>query len=493
MLKDIGIFSIAQLIITLRGILLLPILAIGLSTRDLGIWSQITITATFLLPILYLSADQAIVRYLPAMQGTPEFGRSFWSITWGIVLICVVWIVAVLVLQDPLGELIFSESGVGQLTILFGLVAASRVLSDYFLTYLRAVKRTALLAVLRIISELATIIGVSVIVLVMHGTIESALIYWVIVQAVFVAVIIPDVLRQAGFHFVLDFSVIRRFVIYGAPLTVSALLVWVLNSSDRYFVTHQFGLAVVGIYAAAYNLSTIASFTMVPINTVLLPMIAQKWDVGERDEAENISNYLIKIYTLFTLPLVIGITITAPYIMKLAVNTQLPEASLLLFTITFASFISGMGQFFQNALMLQERTRLLAKILVPTALFVIVAEAILIAWLGLVGAGIATLLVMILKVALLYYYGSRGFTFKFDWGWMVRVVVSVLLMGGIVALVDTALPQLHLLIRITLLALVGLGSYVVCTLALGVVDRRTVQEIRQLLGRRAALKLKATR
>lgn len=97
---DVLIYGISQVFAQARGLILLPLISIGLSLADYGIWTQTTATAVLLLPLLILGLNQAAVRYLPGMRDDKErFGEAFFGMLLAIYLSC-----ALVCLAVPVGQ-----------------------------------------------------------------------------------------------------------------------------------------------------------------------------------------------------------------------------------------------------------------------------------------------------------------------------------------------------------------------------------------------------
>ena len=94
---DVLMHGISQVFAQTRGLILLPLISIGLSLADYGIWAQTSATALLLLPLLILGLNQAAVRYLPGMRDDKErFAEAFFGMLLVIYLFCTLVCLAVL-------------------------------------------------------------------------------------------------------------------------------------------------------------------------------------------------------------------------------------------------------------------------------------------------------------------------------------------------------------------------------------------------------------
>ena len=75
------------------------------------------------------------------------------------------------------------------------------------------------------------------------------------------------------FTFVLDLKEYKYFIYFGLPVMASLLAAWIINQSDRFLILHYFSLTEVGLYTAAYGVSSIISTMNQTIIKVLAPPI----------------------------------------------------------------------------------------------------------------------------------------------------------------------------------------------------------------------------
>ena len=66
--KRIGLVGVAQTIVSLKGLIILPILTKTLGASDYGIWAQILITVSLLQPFIILGLDSSILRFLSSVE-----------------------------------------------------------------------------------------------------------------------------------------------------------------------------------------------------------------------------------------------------------------------------------------------------------------------------------------------------------------------------------------------------------------------------------------
>ena len=78
-IKDIGQLTVINLLVTLRGLIFLPILTKSLGPESYGIWTQLSVTLTLVASIVILGLPHALVRFLAAEKDKKNIQEGVWS------------------------------------------------------------------------------------------------------------------------------------------------------------------------------------------------------------------------------------------------------------------------------------------------------------------------------------------------------------------------------------------------------------------------------
>ena len=76
--QRIGLIGITNLLISLSGIILLPILTKTLPIEEYGLWVQIIVTIGLILPFANMGLSPAIVRFLAAEKDKKKIQEGFY-------------------------------------------------------------------------------------------------------------------------------------------------------------------------------------------------------------------------------------------------------------------------------------------------------------------------------------------------------------------------------------------------------------------------------
>ena len=78
--KDIGIIGLTELIIALKGLIILPVITKLLGAENYGTWAQIIVTLGLITPFATLGLPYTLVRFLAAEKDRKEIRDGVWSV-----------------------------------------------------------------------------------------------------------------------------------------------------------------------------------------------------------------------------------------------------------------------------------------------------------------------------------------------------------------------------------------------------------------------------
>jgi O-antigen/teichoic acid export membrane protein len=148
-------------------------------------------------------------------------------------------------------------------------------------------------------------------VLILKQGVLGALIASAIAYLLFFAITIIYVFRKYGIGF--SFPISKRLLKYGFPLIGTGIAVWILTSSDRYFIAHYADLTSVGIYAVGMKL---ANFLGMLGGTIQLAWGPFAMSIQYNEGAKEIYSKIFKLFFLFNLLGVFFISMFAIDILK---------------------------------------------------------------------------------------------------------------------------------------------------------------------------------
>lgn len=259
--------------------------------------------------------------------------------------------------------------------------------------------------------------------------------------------------KYVTFSFHIDRIYWKEFLRQSLPIGIASLITFTYFKMDTILLSVMRSSAEVGIYNVAYKVTENLIFFPAMIAGLVLPLLS-RFIFTEREKFEIIANKTLKVFLVFTLPLVVGGFFLAPQIVAVIGGPQFAESAnvlrILIFSIAFVFF----GYFFNTLLVVANLQKKLMVALAVAALINIVSNFFLIPRYSYTGAAVSSvateMIVAILSCTLVLRY-----TFYRP---KIERLGSILTSGIILALFLAFSPHLPLAVTILGGAILYLGS-----------------------------------
>lgn len=430
---DVLVRFFTKAITSIRGLIYLPVIAKTLSAADYGVWTQITITVTFLVPCITLRLETACVRYLSSKQSR-EAVRDFFGIValTGSVLLIVG--VIFFVLEKSVASLLFDDPSLSSFVGLLILLVGARVLFQILHSYYRAFSHIVAYSLIQVVQVALEIGLLFVFVVILHLSIPGAALSVALADAILVLGMLVDILHRDGLPSRPAWWNLWPYLKYSLPLVPSTALYWVVNSSDRYVIVHFLDLKQVGIYSATYRLAQLATFFLSPIPFVLFPTISKQWEDGKKDMAKQYILEASRYYLMLVIPAMVGIYWIGLRLLRILTTAEFAINRLLLLYIVLGIGFVGLYQLYVYMIHLRERTRYLPFLFLGVAGLNLGLNFIMVPKIGITGAAIATLISYSLQFSIIYGYFYKIYGAGIDLVSLGKVVTASAAMFALIRL-----------------------------------------------------------
>lgn len=184
-------------------------------------------------------------------------------------------------------------------------------------------------------------------------------------------------------------AAIMEMIKYSVPMIPNTLSWWILSSSDRIIVSSFIGLSSTGLLSIAYKFSNIGIFIYNIFNMSLTESIALHIDDDDIDDYFNkIYNSVGNVFVSFG-AILISIM---PFGFKLLVNSTYSEAYGLISIAIVATVFQVLATMFGTIYIAKKNTKSVAFTSILAAAINILADLILIKYIGIYAAIISTIL-----------------------------------------------------------------------------------------------------
>ncbi|MEZ9747037.1 lipopolysaccharide biosynthesis protein, partial [Vibrio splendidus] len=203
---------------------------------------------------------------------------------------------------------------------------------------------------------------------------------------------------------------LKLMFFFGVPFTLTALVDFVINLSDRFIISRYLGYSDLGLYSLSYDI-TFQSLTllMVVINLATYPHIVKSYeDHGINKATENISDTFKIVYTICCLILMLSFSFSND-ISKLIFDGSSSElVSDIIRIISLASVCYFIRNFCFDVLFhLEKRTKFIFLNVLSGAIINVIINLLFIKDFGLVVAAYSTLISFFVCMIISVYYSRK--------------------------------------------------------------------------------------
>ncbi len=426
--RDGALYAIPTILSRGMAIVLIPIYTRYLSTDEYGLLELLLVAYAFLNLLLPLEVGQGMVRHFADTDDSNEREQYFSTAFWFTSLVFGAFCLFAVLNIDFVVQTVFANTPHKQavMVAICGMFANSLVylMSDqlrfdmrpmaYALVSLLTVAVTVILVIVLIVNQGQGILGYA----------------WAMLAAHFSGLVAGLLLGRWGLKLRMRFSAehLKRMLLFSAPLVLSALAVYGNNYIDRWMILYFLGFDMLGVYSAAFRLSTGVFLVLLPLQMALTPLIYSRHN--EPETPDQLSTLLDGAVLLLGCGiLLIGSLIPEIYIFLVGEKFQagawlVPWLAISVALMNLYVFAPGMS--------LSKRTAVIALINLFVVMVNVTLNYLLIPMFGLWGAATATLGSGFVLLSLYLFISNRFYPIpyqSFRCLLAVIVVSSVLLLG----------------------------------------------------------------
>ena len=470
--KRIGIVGIANILISLSGLIFIPIITKNFSTADYGVWAQVNTTIALVPNIVNLGLPYTMVRFLAAEKDKSKIRTSFYSMMALVLASTLVMVAIFLIFAGPICETLFD----GSMQIMYIVTAISFLacLNLMLLSYFRTFQKIAHYCSFLV---LQTYIGVGVsIVLTLTGQPIEVVVLGLLTGYLFVFIVMAIlILKDLGLSVKLkSLSEELKFALPTVPNNVSS---WVVDSSDKYVIGIFLGSAAVGCYSPGYALGSILLMLLSPFAILLPAVLPQYWEAGDMDKVDTFLSYSMKYYLLIAVPAAVGMSLLSkPLLEILTTDIIASQGYMITPLVALGAIFMGIYGITNNIIILEKKTTILGHIWISVAVLNIVFNIVAVPYLGIFGAGLVTLICYFFAFIVTVYYSKKYAKLPFDGKSIVKILIASAVMGIFVAIASPSG-----IVNILIVIAIAVVIYFAVILLIKAIDKKEIDLLKSML------------
>ena len=215
---------------------------------------------------------------------------------------------------------------------------------------------------------------------------------------------------------------------YGVPIAIASISMWIITKSNTLILQHLKGFEEAGIVGVGYSLTFPILMTLFSILTVAsFPRIINLYE--DKKDVRPIISKMTGYYLLVSLPLVVLSIIYAKDITMLA-NAKFQEAYVLIPYLSVACFFLALAEYTTMQYLLCKKTYINTIIKVISGIIGVGLNYLFIVKMGVIGAGIATMLTNLLYFLLSVIVVMPGLNWQIPYTRILQIIISLIPMGA---------------------------------------------------------------
>ena len=415
--KQSSQYLIAQVVIMAAGFISFPILTRILSVRDYGLLGLISITVFIVQAFAKFGSSNAIVRFYADYRSSNNLDVFYSSILWGYGSLAL-FVSALFLIVVRMVLVKFIDLTICNLLTLVSFFIFMTTLNVIITSTLRAEQNTRAYNCIMITRRYC---GFALGVLFFFcyrrdlygfysGQLVSATVLCLVLMVFFFRVhkINPRLF---------SFPLFKRMIRYGFPLTWSELGHLMLSYSDRYLIQFFLGPVQLGIYVAAYNLTTyITEIFMYPVNYALDPIYLRIYAEQGKYETGIFMSKALQYFFLFLIPVIFGFIAVGKDLIAVLASMKYAEAYVVIPYVILGNAIYACQVFLNAGLCLAHKTNIIMVVKIGTCILNIGLNVIMIPRFGIVGAAQATLVSYVCYTLVITHYAFKELAFRIRYG-----------------------------------------------------------------------------
>lgn len=309
--------------------------------------------------------------------------------------------------------------------ILFGVSLASSCLRNI----LRMQRRIIMHSIFVMLSSVFSFVISLLLIMKYNLQIESIFIGNLVIAIILLPVLWRvSVLKLFKMRQRVDTQIIRKFAVYGIPLTIGYLGGWALDFSDRYIIKWLLDSHEVGVYSACYNVTWNSLYLIVNLFYMMEEPLAMKVYVTEGREAlSEFLNQETRLYLLIFMPFLFLMCCYSQEILSIMVSDKYHAGKGIIPYVAISTFIAGLIFKYRLGIMAMERTRSLMMIIVSVGILNVLLNILLISLLGIIGAAVATMSAYGVYFTMMFLVSRKIFPWRFPVRSLLKITLAAAL------------------------------------------------------------------
>ena len=452
--KHSAIYGLGGLVSRILAVLLLPLYTHYLSTSDYGQIETLVALVTVLTIVLRFGISSAFFRFY--FDADDDNGRRLVLRTsfWFTMAMATFGLVAVVALAGPISQALFGQADAANLIRASAVALWAQMNYEQLSSLFRVEERSVAFVIASLTNVVLTVAGTVLLVVVLdRGPLGVIVGNFTGTLVVYLALL---GYRREQLGLQLDRGLLQRMNQFGMPLVPSALLLWVTNFSDRFFLVKLTDTAEVGLYSVGVR---IASAMVLLLTAFRMAWPAFAYSIKSDEEARRTYAWVLTYLVVLTTWIATALTLLSPWLVAWLTAPEFASSSRVVGPLAFAAVSFGGFIVLSIGIGRARRTQVNWVITGAAAVVNVTLNLTLIPFYGMMGAAIATVAAYTVMFAGMAWWAQRIFPCPYQWRRVLTAATAGIALASAGKLVGAGLALSVGLILLYPLVLLPLGFY----------------------------------
>lgn len=388
LVKEGGLYTVANLLTKGVSLLLIPFYTVYFSPADYGVIDIINLSSLFITAVIGLQLNQGLARFVAEPTMSRHQNKTFAStaIWTSVFLFCTASLVF-LCFPEFFVDLLSSDTKINPKT--FQLAVVVFLLNSVFYllaVHLRFLRMSRPFTIISFLHASLSIVLILLLVLVYDLGIDSIYISYILILPPLIAVQFYLLRKEIIATF--SHRALYKLLSFSTPLIPAAIAIMFMNFTDRVFIKQYLNFNELGIYAMGTKFASFVAVMVSGFNMALMPLVYQKY---RNETTRNELSRFLEIYVAFGSIGVLILSLFSTEVLHIFAHPNFYSSGEVMPYMFYTAFLVGFSMF-SIGLNIEKKTKLTAVIVIVFAAFNILLNFILMPRYGLSGAAIATLI-----------------------------------------------------------------------------------------------------
>lgn len=397
-LKHTVIYSFSNIIGKAIGFLLIPLYTRYLLPEDYGTLELLDVSINIVGMFVGLGLGTAVARFYANCDKVNDKRKVVSTALLILILLTIsflalVWPFSHLISQIVLGDV--SQVAYVQISIA---TFALNAIWEIPLVYIRVLERSLAYSLVSL-AKLAVSLSLNIYFVVFLETGVLGVLYSGLISAAIFSLLLTGwCIKDVGFR--LDFKVGWSMVLFGAPLVLNSLGMFIIHFGDRFFLKYSATLSTIGVYSLGYKIAMGIVAFLIGQSFSMFFSVRCFTLINEENGEEKFAHIFV-VYAYFLLVVCLFLSFFSYELIFLIADIEYIESYKIVSIISFAYFFREVSEFFRYPLLIKGKTGIIGFLTILFSVFCLSSYWFLIPLFYDIGAAFSTLITF-LFMAIIY-------------------------------------------------------------------------------------------